>query len=96
MTSEQGRARILTEERRQLGIKYKDLTPDPLREYAYEINRQRYRDPLGPTYEYLKEVTRRSGIAAVAGRSWRRLPAMAFDSNREYLRLAPVGFGATL
>jgi len=35
-----------------LGIQYKDATPQPLREYIYHVNRERYNgDPLGPTYE---------------------------------------------
>jgi len=42
--------------RRDLVIKYKDLTPQPLRDYIYEVNLERYGDKLGPTYEYLKEV----------------------------------------
>jgi hypothetical protein len=37
--------------RRDLGIKYKDMTPQPLRDYIYEINQGRYQDPLGPTFE---------------------------------------------
>ena len=47
-------AQILNEERRNLGIKYKDLTPQPLRDYIYKVNIERYGDKLGPTYEYLK------------------------------------------
>lgn len=47
-------AQILNKERRNLGIKYKDLTPQPLRDYIYKVNIERYDDKLGPTYEYLK------------------------------------------
>lgn len=46
-------AQILNQARRDLGIKYKDMTPQPLRDYIYEINQQRYGDPLGPTYDAL-------------------------------------------
>ncbi|MGN0494672.1 MAG: hypothetical protein ACI4GW_00455 [Lachnospiraceae bacterium] len=31
----------------------KDATPQPLRDYIYEINLERYGDELGPTYEWL-------------------------------------------
>lgn len=51
--SEQEVAKILNQSRRDLGIKYKDMTPQPLRDYIYEINIQRYKDRLGPTYEWL-------------------------------------------
>lgn len=46
-------ARTLNQARRDLGIKYKDMTPQPLRDYIYEINIGRYGDKLGPTYEWL-------------------------------------------
>ena len=46
-------AQTLNQARRDLGIKYKDATPQPLRDYIYEINLSRYGDKLGPTYEDL-------------------------------------------
>ncbi|MCM1205041.1 MAG: hypothetical protein NC300_12940 [Bacteroidales bacterium] len=47
-------ARTLNQARRNLGVKYKDMTPQPLRDYIYEINMERYEgDKLGPTYDYL-------------------------------------------
>ena len=52
--SEEEIAQILNETRRNLGIKYKDMTPQPLRDYIYEVNIKRYGDKLGPTYDYLK------------------------------------------
>ena len=48
-------ARRLHQARRELGEKYKDATPWPLRDYIYQINRERYGDPLGPTFDYLLE-----------------------------------------
>jgi len=27
------------------------MTPQPLRDYIYYVNNDRYKDPLGPTYE---------------------------------------------
>ena len=29
------------------------MTPQPLRDYIYEVNIERYGDKLGPTYEWL-------------------------------------------
>ncbi|MET3120344.1 hypothetical protein AAKU64_004596, partial [Undibacterium sp. GrIS 1.8] len=48
-------------ERRELGIKYKDLTPEPLRDYIYEVNSGRYGDPLGPKFEDLVSKQLESG-----------------------------------
>ncbi|MEM9539278.1 MAG: hypothetical protein AAGA60_07165 [Cyanobacteria bacterium P01_E01_bin.42] len=47
------RARTLYQARRDLGVKYKNVTPWPLREYIYDVNKKRYNDPLGPSFEYL-------------------------------------------
>ena len=51
--SEEQVARTLNKARRDLGIKYKNATPQPLRDYIYEINMKRYGDILGPTYDWL-------------------------------------------
>ena len=51
--SEEQVARTLNQARRDLGIKYKNATPQPLRDYIYEINMGRYGDKLGPTYDWL-------------------------------------------
>ena len=51
--SEEQVARTLNQKRRELGIKYKDATPQPLRDYIYEVNMARYGDKLGPTYDWL-------------------------------------------
>ena len=51
-------AETLNEARRNLGIEYKNATPQPLREYIYEINQNRYGDPLGPTMEYFSQKGR--------------------------------------
>jgi archaellum component FlaC len=47
-------ARMVSQMRRDLGIKYKDMTPPELREIYYEANIKKYGDPLGPTIEYLR------------------------------------------
>jgi hypothetical protein len=49
-------ARILHQIRRDLGVKDKDATPQPLRDYIYEINQTRYGDPLGPSFEHMMKT----------------------------------------
>jgi RHS repeat-associated protein len=48
-------ARTLHAQRREIGVKYKDLTPEELRETIYARNRAKYGDPLGPTIDYLRD-----------------------------------------
>lgn len=47
-------ARALHGERRALGVKYKDLTPEPKLSEIYERNLEKYGDRLGPSIEYLR------------------------------------------
>ena len=54
-------ARKLHGERRALGERYKDMTPQPLRDRIYEVNRRRYGDPLGPSFAYLERRHARDG-----------------------------------
>jgi hypothetical protein len=54
--SDEAIARQLHEARRDLGMKYKDLSPQLLKEYIYDVNIGRYQDPLGPTIDYLVKV----------------------------------------
>ncbi|HBV14810.1 RHS repeat-associated core domain-containing protein [Chryseobacterium carnipullorum] len=48
-------ARTLHGLRRELGIKYKSLTPDEMLEKIYQRNIQKYGDKLGPTIDYLRQ-----------------------------------------
>jgi cell fate (sporulation/competence/biofilm development) regulator YmcA (YheA/YmcA/DUF963 family) len=49
-------AKAMHQARRDLGVKYKDLTPDQLRDYIYEVNKNRYDgDPLGGSFEFFEE-----------------------------------------
>jgi hypothetical protein len=48
-------AKTLHQMRRDLGVKYKDMTPPDLLEYIYKFNEARYGDKLGPTLELLKQ-----------------------------------------
>jgi hypothetical protein len=51
--SEKALAEAANNARRQLGVEYKNLTPEPLRDYIYEVNLKRYGDPLGPNVDLL-------------------------------------------
>ncbi len=46
-------AETLYKARRNLGVKYKNLTSDALREYIYEVNMERYGDELGASFDFL-------------------------------------------
>ncbi|MFG2822552.1 RHS repeat-associated core domain-containing protein [Kitasatospora sp. NPDC048365] len=56
-------ARALHQARRDIGVKYKDLTPEPLRSTIYERNIAKYGDPLGPTVDWLR----------AKGKSWEQI-----------------------
>ncbi len=48
-------AQAMHQARRELGVKYKKLTPEALTEYIYEINVKRYEgDPLGGSFEFFE------------------------------------------
>ena len=53
--SEDQIARVIHEKRRELGRQYKEAAPPLFREYIYEATEAKYSDPLGPTYEMLRE-----------------------------------------
>ncbi|MFI8008184.1 hypothetical protein ACIF6G_34405, partial [Streptomyces sp. NPDC086010] len=48
-------ARSVHEERRNIGVKYKSLTPPVERQVIYNRNTMKYGDPLGPTVDWLRE-----------------------------------------
>lgn len=48
-------ARTLHGLRRELGVKYKALTPDDLLQKIYQRNLEKYGDKLGPTIDYLRQ-----------------------------------------
>ncbi|WP_419776414.1 hypothetical protein [Mycolicibacterium fortuitum] len=52
-SSEEDIARALHEARRGIGLKYQELTPEPVRSQIFQRNIERYGDPLGPTFEML-------------------------------------------
>lgn len=49
-------ARLMNTARRQLGVKYKDMTPLDLLDYIHRYNLHRYGDRLGPTYDFMRNV----------------------------------------
>ena len=52
--SEEEIARTLYTDRRELGIKYKAMTPPDKLEEIYQRNEQKYGDKLGPSIDYLR------------------------------------------
>ncbi|RFS15039.1 DUF6443 domain-containing protein [Emticicia sp. C21] len=48
-------ARTMHSLRRELGVTYKSLTPEALREEIYQRNLEKYGDKLGPTIDYLRQ-----------------------------------------
>ncbi|MCP3872105.1 MAG: cell wall-binding protein [Desulfobacteraceae bacterium] len=57
---EEAIAKQLHQARRDLGVRYKNLTPKELKEYIYEVNEGRCGDKLGPTFDYLRNVKKKS------------------------------------
>ena len=53
--SEERITRAMHERRRELGRQYKEAAPALLRQYIYEATAKKCGDPLGPTYETLRE-----------------------------------------
>lgn len=48
-------ARVRHNRRRELGRQFKEAAPPLFREYIYAATAAKYGDPLGPTFEMLKE-----------------------------------------
>ena len=53
--SEEQIARRMHKKRRELGREYKEAAPPLFREYIYHATAAKYGDPLGPSYERLRE-----------------------------------------
>ena len=67
--SEEQIARAMHDKRRELGRQYKEAAPPLFREYIYEATAAKYGDPLGPTYEMLREKKTCRQIIESASRS---------------------------
>lgn len=61
-------ARYMHEQRRILGMKYKEAAPPLFREYIYAATEHKYGDPLGPTFEMLRRTKTLTQIIASASR----------------------------
>jgi RHS repeat-associated protein len=64
-------ARELSQTRRALGEKFKDMTPANFREKIYQRNLKDYGDPLGPTVDYLR----------AKGKTWEQIAESACRSG---------------
>jgi RHS repeat-associated protein len=47
-------AKEMTTARRLIGLRYKEVSPPPVQEAIFARNLEKYQDPLGPTYDYLR------------------------------------------
>ncbi|CBN53843.1 MULTISPECIES: hypothetical protein [Kamptonema] len=63
--------------RREIGVKYKDLTPLPQREVIYRRNLELYGNELGPTFEYLRNIQ---------NKTWEEIIESATRTNPQYNR----------
>ena len=70
---EEAIARTLHEKRRALGKQFKEAAPPLFQEYIYAATANKYGDPLGPTYEQLRERKTPGEIIASASRPIRDL-----------------------
>ena len=61
------------QELRALGKQFKEAAPPLFQEYIYAATAQRYGDPLGPTYEQLRQRKTPAEIIASASRPIRDL-----------------------
>lgn len=55
-------ARVLHQTRRDIGVQFKNATPDDLRDWIYRFNNKRYNDNLGPKFDYLLNKAKSSGL----------------------------------
>ncbi|MFZ6775050.1 hypothetical protein ACO0LB_20325, partial [Undibacterium sp. SXout7W] len=62
-------ARMVSQMRRDLGIKYKNLTPPDELEKIYARNLEKYGDQLGPTIDYMRKVQ---------GKTWEQIIEKSF------------------
>ena len=78
-------ARTMHEMRRDLGKEYKEAAPPLFREYIYAATAAKYGDPLGPTYDMLKEKKTDAQIIASASRPIKDLnDRLTFDGFKQW------------
>ena len=66
--SEEQIARLMHNRRRELGRQFKEAAPLLFREYIYAATAAKYGDPLGPTFEMLREKKTYAQIIESASR----------------------------
>ena len=66
--SEEQVARVMHNRRRELGRQFKEAAPPLFRKYIYAATAAKYGDPLGPTFEMLKEKKTYAQIIESASR----------------------------
>lgn len=66
--SEEQIARMMHDRRRELGRQFKEAAPPLFRDYIYAATAAKYGDPLGPTFEMLKEKKTYAQIIESASR----------------------------
>lgn len=66
--SEEQIARVMHNRRRELGRQFKQAAPPLFREYIYAATAAKYGDPLGPTFEMLREKKTYAQIIESASR----------------------------
>ena len=75
------------EQRRTLGMEYKEAAPPLFREYIYAATEQKYGDPLGPTFEMLRQTKTLAQIIASASRPIEDLDnRLTMDGFRKWYR----------
>lgn len=85
--SEEQIARYMHEQRRTLGMEYKEAAPPLFREYIYAATEQKYGDPLGPTFEMLRQTKTLVQIIASASRPIEDLDnRLTMDGFRKWYR----------
>lgn len=75
-TSSEEIARTLHRLRRELGVKYKSLTPDNKLQQIYQRNIERYGDKLGPSIDHLRNKQ---------GKTWDEIINSAARTGGKYL-----------
>ena len=78
-------AQVLHQTRREIGIKYKDMTPSPLIDFIHYRNINEYGDPLGPTYNDMIRTRTPEQIINSASRPNTNIDKLIPDF-REWLR----------
>lgn len=89
--SSQEVAHDLWQARRDIGVEYKHLTPEALRDYIYKVNEERYGDPLGPKFEDLFQKNLKQPMDSATGKP---VPKGEAPKGEIYYRTADEAYDA--